>query len=410
MAARTLGAMRQRALAVLIAIAAGSAGVAANPARPPQEPDRLWVDAERGRDQNPGTHARPLRTLSAALARLTEPLAESVKIELSGDSHPTTGGHGMPHDVLELMLRMRPGVEVRIVGQRAADGALPVLAWEGGRAMVDVRDGHWRLENLQVGSFSQRQRTGVMVEGPALVTLADVTIRTRSHSDAGILAHRLGRVVLLGAIRLNEHLHDETEDDSFCGIIATDHGTVKFDQREGASLELGNGSLSASYYGVIRLGCATAKITSHGRQSNNLAVNQSGRIDLHGTTTTLRARVRKNTPIGPEHDGHILAEDAHIVIEGENDCAITLQKASTFTCNDIELRGTFRKTLWVMSGSMFVGRFLGDVTLVEAHTGGAVHLEAVAGQVLGPVIATSGGTISLPDGTVVRGPSTDRGK
>ena len=332
-------------------------------------PQRLYVDADRGRDRNPGTRGRPVRSISAALAKLSEPLAQSVVIEIKGRELETTGGHGMPENVLELMLRMRPSVEVQLVGRRGADDEIPVLAWRGGRAMVDVREGNWRLENLQIGSSSTSQRQGVIVEGPAHVTLKDLRFRTRSHSGAGILARRLGRVSLRGAIRLNEHLHDKAEDETFCGIIATDHGTVKFEERDGAFLDIGNGSLSASYYGCIRLGCERARVTSWGRQSNNLAVNNGGRIDLHGTTTTLRARVRENTPIGPEHDGHILGEDAHVIIQGQNECAITLQKASTFTCNDIELDGKFRKTLWVMSGSMFVGRFLGDVSQIEAHTG-----------------------------------------
>ena len=34
------------------------------------------------------------------------------------------------------------------------------------------------------------------------------------------------------------------------------------DLSHGASLEIGNGSLSSSYYGVIGLGCKTARITS----------------------------------------------------------------------------------------------------------------------------------------------------
>ena len=363
-----------------------------------REPDRIVVDGRRGRDSNPGTSSRPLRSLSAAIAKLSEPVAESVTIEVRGDqTYAATGGQGMPDDQLQLAVRMRPGVEVRIVG--TADAAPPVLAWNGRPALILVTEGRWRLERIQVGAFTTEQRRGVMVDGPAEVTLRDLTIRTRSHSDAGIWASRGAHVSLLGAIRLNEQLHDEAEDESFCGIFATEHATVKFDERDGASLEIGNGQLSASYYGCIRLGCASARITSW-TQGNNIAVNDSGRVDFHGTTTRLCAKLRENIPIGPEHDGHILAEDAHIVILGENDCAIALQKASTFTCNDIELKGTFRKTLWVMSGSMFVGRFLGDVSQVEVHTGGGVHIEAVKGELVGPLIATSGGVISLPDGTI----------
>lgn len=309
----------------------------------------------------------------------------------------------MATNCLQLVRRMRPEVKVRFLGRPDRKGRLPVFAWEGGRALVDAREGVWRIENVQIGSGTTRQRRGILVAGAAHVTLKDVTFRTRSHSGGGIHAHRGGWVSLLGTIRMNEHLHETGGEETFCGIVATDHGRVKFAEQEGAHLDMGNGSLSASYYGCIRLGCETARITSWGRQSNCLAVNNSGRIDLHDTRITLCARLPENTPIGPEHDGHILAEGAHVILEGKNDCAITLQKASTFTCNAIEMKGRFRKTLWVMSGSMFVGRFLTDVSRIEAHTGASVHIEALKGEVKGPVIATSGGQISLPGGGMVKG-------
>ncbi|MBU0637648.1 MAG: hypothetical protein KKB50_02195 [Planctomycetes bacterium] len=363
-------------------------------------PDLLHVDAQRGDDRNPGTQERPLESLSAALARLPDPLSESVTIDLAGGKYVTTGGHGMPGDTLELMSRMRPGVSVRIIGRPDDRGHMPILAWEGGRALVDVREGDWWIEEVQVGSGTTRQRRGVMVAGPGHITLKNITFRTRSLSDAGIYAHRGGEVSLRGVIRLNEHLHEKAGDETFCGIIATDHGLVRFRERESAALDIGNGSLSASYYGCIRLGCETARITSWGRQSNNLAINNGGRIDLHNTTTTLCARDPRNTPIGLEHDGHILGEDAHIIIIGENHDAIALQKASTLTCNDIELRGKFKTTIWASSGSMFVGRFLTDITRVSATTSATINIEKIEGEILGPVEARRCGMISLPDRNV----------
>ena len=267
--------------------------------------------------------------------------------------------------------------------------------------MVIASDGEWSIENVQIGTGTTRQRRGVMVKGPTQVTLKDVTFRTRSQSDAAIYAERGGLALLRGAIRINEHLHDQAPDDSFSGIIATDHGTVRFAETDGASLDMGNGSLSASYYGCIGLGCKTARITSWGEQSNTLAINNGGRIDLHNTTTTLCAKRKRNTPIGLEHDGHILAEGAHIVIEGENEMAIALQKASTFTCNDIELKGTFGKSLWASSGSMFVGRFLTDVGDISADTAARINIERLGGKVLGEVTAQHCGMVSLPDRNVV---------
>ncbi len=55
------------------------------------------------------------------------------------------------------------------------------------------------------------------------------------------------------------------------------------------------------------------------------------------------------------------------------------------------------------SGSMFVGRFKGDIANVSATTGAAVNIEAVDGKITGSVSAARGGVVSLPDGKVVSG-------
>jgi hypothetical protein len=386
------------ALAAVIAIAKGqNARGRSAPPQNPSIPGTILVDPAGGNDANPGTEARPLKSISAALALLPDPVTRNVTIRLAPGSYTTTGEHGMAGNALGLMRRMPPGVVVRLVGPHEGKDGSVVLAWEGGLAMVQVTEGYWRLEDVQIGSGSTRQRRGVQVEGPSHLDLKNVTFRTRSQSDAGIYAHRGGKVSLYGTIRMNEHLHDQGGEETFCGIIADDHGLVWFEEREGASLDMGNGSLSASYYGCIRLGCETARITSWGEQSNNLAINNSGRIDLHGTHVVLRARQKRNTPIGLEHDGHILGEDARVTIEGANGMAIALQKASTFTCNDMELRGQFDRAIWASSGSMFVGRFLTDVGRVEATTGASINIEKIDGKFLGPAVATHCGSISLPD-------------
>lgn len=371
-------------------------------------PEVLHVNPTRGDDKNVGNEGHPLKSISAAIALLPDPLARTVTIKLAPGEYRDTGGSGMATDRFELMRRMRPGVHVLLVGNRDDKGNATTLAWEGGSAMVYVCEGDWRLENVQIGTSTTRQRRGVHVTGPTHVALKNVAFRTRSQSDAGIHAERGGKVSLYGDIRLNEHLHDRGGEETFCGIVATDHGVVEFRERESASLDMGNGSLSVSYYGVIGLGCKTARITSWGEQSNTLAVNNSGRIDLHGTQVVLQAKQRKNTPIGLEHDGHILGEGARVTIQGENDMAIALQKASTFTCNDIELRGTFDYTIWASSGSMFVGRFLGDVGHIEATTGANINIEKAAGKINGPVEANHCGTISLPDRNVVSKAETPR--
>ena len=208
-------------------------------------------------------------------------------------------------------------------------------------------------------------------------------------------------MLLRGAIRLNEHLAEAATagDETFCGLLATDHGVIEFETRDGSSLVLGNGNLSARYWGSIRLGCDSA-LVSCWTKSNNLTVNNSGRIDLRKTAVALRAHRQDNTPVGLEHDGHVLGEDARLRIVWPNHSAIALQKASTFTCNDIELVGAFEFAVWASSGSMFVGRFLGDVPKLEASTGASIHVEKAGGKVVGPVTAKSGGLVSLPDRVV----------
>jgi hypothetical protein len=385
---------------ILFAVVVAAAQRANPPVPAARIPEVIHVDPARGNDRFPGSEERPKQTLSGAIALLPDPLPRTVTIKLSPGTYATTGTHDMPAETLVLMRRMPPGVSVYITGTATDPGKPSVLAWEGGEPMIDAREGDWRLQNIQIGSGSLRQRRGVMVAGPAVVTLENVTFRTRSLSDAGIYAHRGGTVLLRGAIRLNEHLHDQAPDESFSGIIATDHGLVRFAAREGASLDMGNGSLSASYYGCIRLGCATARITNWSEHSNLLAINNSGRIDLHNTRLTLNARKHQNTPIGLEHDGHTLGEGAHVTIESDNDMAIALQKASTFTCNDIELHGKYRHCIWASSGSMFVGRFLTDLGGLKATTGANINVEKIAGRFVGPALAEHCGTISLPDRNV----------
>ena len=362
----------------------------------------LYVNGISGSDGGTGAADSPLRTLSAALQRIPEPLTTSITIEMTGPTHSTTGGAGMSTNRLELMRRMRSGASVRILGKPSNSGTVPILAWEGGDCMVDVREGEWVLENLQIGSGSTRQRRGVMASGPGHVILKDVTFRTRSQTDAAIYALRAGRVTLRGAIRINEAFHEAVpQGDSFSGIIATDHGSVAFSEREGSLLDLGNGTLSASYYGTIELGCQSARITSWNSQSNCLAINNSGRIDLHGTPTRLSAKQKGNTPIGLEHDGHILAEGATITIESDNDHAIVLQKVSSLMCNDIDLKGKYRWVVSAMTGSVVLGGFLGDLGGIEADTGSHVTVERVGGKALGSFEVRRGASIALPDKVLV---------
>jgi hypothetical protein len=233
----------------------------------------------------------------------------------------------------------------------------------------------------------------VRVSGPAVVQLRGVRIRTASQSAAGLHATRGGLAELYGEIGLNEDLHDDVgTGESFCGIVADYAGVVRFRQREKASLAVGNGSLSASYYGVIELGCAEARLTSWHEQANVIAVNNSGRVDLHSTRTTLAARNPRNTPIGLEDDGHVLAEGAAVTIRGfDNGNAIVLQKASALFCNDVTLEGAFRTPLSVMSGSTLLVGVVGDLGGGEVMTGGRIILEKCTGKLARPISASGAG-------------------
>jgi hypothetical protein len=302
---------------------------------------------------------------------------------------------------------MYDGVRVRIVGNTAGfDKAAPVgnvlLNWQNqsSRFLIVVTQGHWTLENIQLGTRKRSQKRGISVLGPALLELRDVRIHTLGQKGPGLRAHHGGRIHLYGNIELNEDLRDSGgSDESFCRIEAEYGGVVKFMQRKGATLTLGNGNLSAGYYGVIELGCEQASITSWNYQSNPVAVNNSGRVDLHNTTTRLCARNPRNTPIGLEHDGHVLAEGARIIIDGQdNSNAIVLQKASSFFCNDVEIHGRIRHPLLAMSGSVLLAGIRGDLGEVWAHSGSTIIIEKCTGSLTGPLKQTKFGNIVLPEG------------
>ena len=77
-------------------------------------------------------------------------------------------------------------------------------------------------------------------------------------------------------------------------------------------------------------------------------------MDLHGTRTHLRGHHPENSLIGPEDDGHILAENTHVILESLG-CrnALYLQKASKVFGGPFEIQGKFDHTIVAMSGSVF---------------------------------------------------------
>ena len=362
------------------------------------EDTTLHVDPEEGRAKGPGDKRHPFDSISAALAAIAEPVVGDWVIELAPGRYDTTGGVDMPERSLQLAKPMRPEARIRLrtKPERKDEGERALFAWKGERRTVHATEGRWVLEDLGVGSFDEGQVRGVYGQGPVEVTVRDVNFELRSRSDAALWAERGARIAISGAIRINDReLGDPVPKDSYSCILATDGGVVEVVDKSESSLVMGNGSLRTSYWGSIRLGCPEVRLTCH-TDGNVLSIGNSGRIDLRNSETTLHAVKSNNTPIGLEHDGHVLAEDAVIRIRGKNDSAIALQKFSTLTCNDIYLEGEFRTALWASSGSMFVGRFKSDVGAIEAVTGASVNVEAIEGELHGEVTAASGGIVSLP--------------
>lgn len=355
----------------------------------------LYVNGSRGNDLAAGTESAPLGTLQAAVKRLPAQIQEDQTIVLAEGSYARSAGEPA---TLELNRPMREGAMVRIVGQ----GGPVVLNWRAPeQAMISVTQGRWWLERLQIGSRLPDQHGGLRVTGPALVELHSVRIRTAHREVPGLRVTRGGMVHLYGQIELNEDLdEDRGRGESFCGIVAEYGGVVRFEHRENASLSIGNGSLSAKYYGVIELGCASARITSWHDQANVIAVNNSGRIDFHSTRAVLTARDPCNTPIGLEDDGHVLAEGAPITIAGcTNGNAIVLQKASSFFCNEVTLQGSFRSALACMSGSTLLVGIIGDLNEGEVTTGGRIILEKCTGRLTRPIETRHQGVLIRPAGS-----------
>lgn len=374
------GIMRAAILAAMVVgVSLGSVRVCS--------PADIYVDPNSGNDASPGTKARPVRSVGAALSRIPETVTTLITIHLAPGTYKTTGGHGIPSNTLVLRRTMSQvseslrDVSVHFVGMskmfegHAAPGEV-IFDW-GSTPLVQVYSGSWYFENLQIGNRTYPgSQTGVHVLGTAsLVHLRDVRVRTGSQSGAGIYAGRGGEVRLYGCIELNEDLHDKAKENSFCGIIADYDGAVRWWDAEG-TLSMGNGTLSVGYFGIIELGCKTARITSWGRQSNCFALNNSGRIDVHGTTTILSAKHPENTLIGPEDDGHILAEGAKIILKTEPGSAgkVVLQKSSTLFGGPFVIEGPSGVSFYAMSGSTLVGATVGKVDTVAADTGSYVSL------------------------------------
>jgi len=369
----------------------------------------LYVNPQKGRDREreSGSIREPFLTISYAISVIPQNVPHPVTIHLMAGHYQTTGGHGMPENHLVLRRRTAPRSYISLKGEGGADaGEKPVILDWVGTPMVTAFEGRWGIGNVQLGTRNKKQREGFVAEGSgSLLDLTDIRVRTASHSGSGILAERAGMVHLYGTIELNEDLHEKCEDkETFCRILATDHGRVKFMQTKGASLSIGNGGLGASYYGTVRLGCERAEISSWA-DVHPLAIGNSGRIDLGGTETHFRTMSPDGVLIAAEDDGHILAEKTHVVLESGPEgsgSAIRLQKASTLFGGPFEIKGSFRGTIVTMSGSVFVGKVVGNLDSVDAYTGSHVSLQSGSSLLTRIAHARAGATIVHPSGEVLR--------
>jgi hypothetical protein len=373
---------------------------ASDPAPATQGELRLFVDSRAGSDRAEGTRDAPLASLEEALGRLPRVVSTAVTITLAPGRYGTWRRDGGGGATLELDIPMRGDGRVRITGR---DGRAPaegevVLDWEAPGFLLSASRGEWALESLQIGRNRAGQRNGIDVLGPALVELRNVRIRTGSLLGAGIRARHGGRVHLDGEILINEHLRYASPlPDTFASITAQYGGLVRFVQRQGASLTLGNGNLDARYYGVIELGCERASVASWSERWNTIAVNSSGRIDLHGSELRLAAPDPRNTLIGLEGDGHLLAEGAQLVLESNgNRNGIVLQKASSLFSDALEIEGRLLQPLSAMSGSHLHVRVRGDLEEIAASTGATIVIPELTGRLIGPVRESGGGRVVLP--------------
>ena len=173
----------------------------------------IYVDGTTGNDRNAGKINNPLKTINAAVKRLPRTINKFVTIHIAAGNYRTTGGMGLDAERLELNRPMHKNARVRIVGntvdfdQPAGAGSV-LLNWQTQSRdfLIVATQGHWTLENIQVGSRQSGQRRGIAVTGPAMLELRDDRIHTIGQKGPGICARYGGRIHLFGNIELNDDL------------------------------------------------------------------------------------------------------------------------------------------------------------------------------------------------------------
>jgi len=128
-----------------------------------QVPSELYVDPQKGRDNEPsaGSFEKPFRSISAAIAVIPEEVRTPITIHLLPGRYDTTGGHGMPDNHLVLRRRTASGCYIQLKGAGGGKvNARPVLLDWISAPMVTVCEGRWRIGHIQLGTRNKKQRQG----------------------------------------------------------------------------------------------------------------------------------------------------------------------------------------------------------------------------------------------------------
>jgi hypothetical protein len=349
----------------------------------------IYVHPSDGKDSHNGLRPNaPKRSIQSALSSIPEgALRESYEILLAEGTYTGTGGEGIAAAQIYLersMSEFGRDFQITIRGMRsdfsapAAIGKV-VLDFESSAALIMVKGGRYSLQDIQIGNRSRYGQTqiGVCAIGfDSEVTMRNVRIRTTSQSAGSIDAEDGAVINLAGTIEINEDLHkapDGSGDNTFSGISASYSAIIRTVER-GTKISIGNGNFSVSYYGTVQVQDSEASITSW-TVSNCFAANNSGLIDISRSAVTLKKRERRNVLIGPEDDGHIIADGATISLandEFENN--IYLQKGSTLKGGIVRVTGRAKGIIHASSGSRMAATLEGVWESINVTTGARIML------------------------------------
>ncbi|MCX6872216.1 MAG: hypothetical protein NTW21_00170 [Verrucomicrobia bacterium] len=345
---------------------------------------RIYVHPGSGKDSHKGLQANaPKRTIDAALKSIPAgALRDGYEILLAEGNYAATGGQGIAgsQNYLERpMSEFGKDFQITFRGMRpdfSAPAAIDkvVLDFASSAVLVMVKGGRYALQDLQIGNQSRHGQTqlGVSALGfDSEVTLRNVRIRTTSQTAGSIDAEDGAVINLAGTVEINEDLHsapDGAGENTFAGISASYSAIIRTIEK-GTRISIGNGTFSVGYYGTVQVQDSEAIITSW-TTSNCFAANNSGHIDVSRSTVTLKQRISRNTQIGPEDDGHIIADGAVINLANDDfSNTICLQKGSTLKGGTVRVTDRGKGIVYAMSGSRLAATLEGDWKTLNATTG-----------------------------------------